>query len=555
MTAVSPKLAGLLAALRDVTAAGVPSEVEAHALGAARGVLQADAAFWMDERDGRLEMAATSGVVRPEVHQLTHLPPGVGLAGAVLDRDEPIAWTDYASEPAGSEAFRMFAQLEGITSLAGAPMRGPDRVEGVLLVMTRERRVFTVDELHLLLAFASMARALRERAREHAALERRAAELAERLRASERLEAGLEGLIGSLLRGQPLAHGLTTASDMLGFRLHVDGAPVPGLDVPGREDDGAAGRGAHVPIPGVDGARLTAEGHVPARQLTVLAQVVALEFARQRASVETETRLTDEFLHGLCTADAEGLRRLERRSGLLGIDLDVPRAVVTIGHDRPVDRWLLERIHREMRARVGSGHLTTFDGDVILLWPVPDPDSERRLPGQIRDVLAACRSRRLLLTAGIGPVARGVTDYPDAVREALFARQVAVYSSTDRTIATSADLGMYRMFAHIGGIEALRGAVVETLGPLLDADRQGNSDLTHTLRVYLEKDRRLAETARALHVHVNTLRYRVERISSLLSADLDDPEVRFFTTLALRLVPVLGVGPAGQSEGGAGTRP
>jgi len=294
---------------------------------------------------------------------------------------------------------------------------------------------------------------------------------------------------------------------------------------------------------------------VPALQLTVLAQVVALEFARQRAEVETETRLTDEFLYGLCTADAEGLRRLERRSSLLGIDLGVPRAVVTIGHDRPVDRWLLERIQREMKARVDGGHLTTFDGDVILLWPVPDPDSERRLPGQVRDVLNACRGRHLPLTAGIGPVTRGVADYPSAVREALFARQVAVYSSTDRTIATSADLGMYRMFAHIGGITALRDAVVETLGALLDADRNGNSELTHTLRVYLEKDRRLAETARALHVHVNTLRYRVERISSLLSVDLDDPEVRFFTTLALRLVPVLGIGHDRRDTGGVEPHP
>lgn len=173
--------------------------------------------------------------------------------------------------------------------------------------------------------------------------------------------------------------------------------------------------------------------------------------------------------------------------------------------------------------------------------PVPDPAAERRLPGQVRNVFAACRSRHLPLTAGIGPVARGVADCPAAVREALFARQVAVCSSTDRAIATSADLGMYRMFAHIGGIEALRAAVAETLGPLLEADRNGTSEPLHTLRVYLEKDRRPAEAARGLHVHVNTLRFRVERIASLLSVELDDPGARFSTALALRLVPVLGV--------------
>ena len=102
---------------------------------------------------------------------------------------------------------------------------------------------------------------------------------------------------------------------------------------------------------------------------------------------------------------------------------------------------------------------------------------------------------------------------------------------------------MYRLFAHVGGTDALRSAVLETLGPLLNADGRDGSDLLNTLHAFLEHDRRIAETARALHLHVNTLRYRVDRIARLLKTDLDDPEKRFFILLALRLRGVVGLGP------------
>jgi DNA-binding PucR family transcriptional regulator len=41
--------------------------------------------------------------------------------------------------------------------------------------------------------------------------------------------------------------------------------------------------------------------------------------------------------------------------------------------------------------------------------------------------------------------------------------------------------------------------------------------------------------AARLHVHPNTLRYRVRRAAELTGLDLDDPLVRLFASLQLRL--------------------
>ena len=59
--------------------------------------------------------------------------------------------------------------------------------------------------------------------------------------------------------------------------------------------------------------------------------------------------------------------------------------------------------------------------------------------------------------------------------------------------------------------------------------------LAETLRVYLDSFGDIASAAQSLHVHPNTVRYRVRRIEKLLSTSLADPEVRLLFSLGLRL--------------------
>lgn len=60
--------------------------------------------------------------------------------------------------------------------------------------------------------------------------------------------------------------------------------------------------------------------------------------------------------------------------------------------------------------------------------------------------------------------------------------------------------------------------------------------LAETLRVYLDSFGDVGAAARTLHVHPNTVRYRVRRIERLLSVSLSDPEVRLLFSLGLRIV-------------------
>ncbi|MCR3737893.1 PucR C-terminal helix-turn-helix domain-containing protein [Actinomadura glauciflava] len=77
------------------------------------------------------------------------------------------------------------------------------------------------------------------------------------------------------------------------------------------------------------------------------------------------------------------------------------------------------------------------------------------------------------------------------------------------------------------------------LGPLEEYDSTRQADLVHTLEVFLSCSGSWSRTATRLHVHVNTLRYRIRRIEDLTGRDLGRLEDRVDFFLALRAASTL----------------
>ena len=70
------------------------------------------------------------------------------------------------------------------------------------------------------------------------------------------------------------------------------------------------------------------------------------------------------------------------------------------------------------------------------------------------------------------------------------------------------------------------------LQALKQHDAEKNSELYDTLYQYLLRERSVIRTAQAIHIHKNSLMYRLQRIQSIIDVDLDDPLVRTYLLLS-----------------------
>lgn len=120
-----------------------------------------------------------------------------------------------------------------------------------------------------------------------------------------------------------------------------------------------------------------------------------------------------------------------------------------------------------------------------------------------------------------------------AAEEARHAVALAARRGGRIELVAGEDIAVHQLLAAGAPDELRRTVRARVLGPLLAYDAAQGTDLLRTVRVYLECSSSPTVAARALHVHVNTLRYRIARASELLGVDLNDFVTQVDVYLAL----------------------
>lgn len=128
----------------------------------------------------------------------------------------------------------------------------------------------------------------------------------------------------------------------------------------------------------------------------------------------------------------------------------------------------------------------------------------------------------------------GVAALAGALDEARFALQVAQTSGRSVSVVASADVTSHVLLLANVPDDVRRTFAHRVLGPVIEQDQRTGGDLVLTLTEFLALSGSWTRTARALHLHVNTVRYRMMRVEDLTGRDLSRFEDRVDIFLALK---------------------
>ena len=103
---------------------------------------------------------------------------------------------------------------------------------------------------------------------------------------------------------------------------------------------------------------------------------------------------------------------------------------------------------------------------------------------------------------------------------------------TGQNMVSYKNLGLDKLYALIPDQRKLMHLSASLLQPLQQYDKKNHTQMQETLYAYLRNNRNKTLTSQELYIHQNTLSYRLDRIKTLLKADLDDVETSILYYIA-----------------------
>ncbi|MER8104808.1 GAF domain-containing protein [Kitasatospora sp. NPDC094016] len=531
----------------------------------ARMLLGTDTAYLTlpDEAAGDTYMRVTDGSVSV-LFQTLRLSLGHGLGGLVAQTARPYATPDYRTDERFHHTGTIDAGVldEGLVAIIGVPLLLGGEVIGVLFAADRSPRAFSPDEVALLCTLAAHAAIALDTAKSLADTRAALAELNsanELVRAHsaavQRAEQAHDRITDLVLRGAEVPDVAAAVAALLGGEIAVldaEGEPLAGRSAPAGElaeavaasrAEGRSVRHGELWVcavlaghdtlgtlvlrgrPGLDDAD---------RRLFERAGVVtALLLLLRRSVAETENRVRGELLTDLLTAPDRDPAGLTARGRRLGVDLARPHLVLVAEPAEPAGPPVPDRGRLAGAARrylFGSRGVSAEHGEaVVLLVPeAGDPEEAARQ--------AAERLTRLAgfpVTVGAGRPAAGPPALAASYAEGLRCVRALRVLGRAGEGASARALGFLGVL--LGDGHDVDGFVGSALGPLLAYDARRGTELVRTLRAYFDCGGSLTRAKDELHVHVNTVVQRLDRVEALLGPDWNHPERSLELQLALRL--------------------
>ncbi|WP_245645199.1 PucR family transcriptional regulator [Pseudonocardia acaciae] len=313
------------------------------------------------------------------------------------------------------------------------------------------------------------------------------------------------------------------------LRLGVH-SPEPGLVVIIAEIRAGRLRHGHLLVAG-SAERMGPDATVAVDQAAVVA---ALDVTRQLAISAAERQFESNVLHDLVTAGGTDIEDALARGAAFGWDLRRP-LVVMVGSDGSPTSDLVRQPHielwsAEIRNQDRGAAAAAFATNLVAI--VGAGDDPAAIPHRVWAGLRATSRRKF----SIG-VSRPLDDpalIPARYEEARKALRMGLHSHGPGTVTLFGELGLFRLLSLIDDVDELRDFVRDTLGGLLSLDEREGGELIRTLQVLLDHHLNVAKSARALHVHYNTMRYRISKLERLVGPLMSDNRLCLRLSVALQ---------------------
>jgi len=280
------------------------------------------------------------------------------------------------------------------------------------------------------------------------------------------------------------------------------------------------------------------------------ATICGVILGRERVVAAAARQVRDDLVEGLLLGGRDN-GDVGRWARHLGYDATREHRILAVGFEaagsaRPASaagalrKRAAAAIDHFFTTRVPGAITSIRDDEVVIV--VPEPAEAGRLSSgcvaRMRDLFP-----EMVITIGIGAACRDPADIARSYGQARRTIEAVLRLGRQGQVVAFEDLGIHRLLLQVPDLAELRTFATEILGKLGGQEGQRGTELLTTLACYFRENSSPQRTARSLHVHPNTVAYRIRRIQEITGLQLGSYRDRLMAQVALEIIDALGGGP------------
>jgi len=282
------------------------------------------------------------------------------------------------------------------------------------------------------------------------------------------------------------------------------------------------------------------------------ATICGVILGRERVVAAAARRVRDDLVEGLLLGRGRDSADAGRWAAHLGYDPARDHNVLAIAFDLPTTQdaaaqrqRIWESIEHFVATRAPEAIISARESEVVVVTASPG-EANVTAGLDARQLAAACLARlgelfpAAKVVIGIGGACRDPRDVARSYAQAQRTTQTLRRLARAGTAAAFGDLGILRLLLQVPDLAELRSFAADVLGKLSMHEHEHKSEYLTTLACYFRENNSPQRASRILHVHPNTVAYRVKRIEEITGLRLDNYTDRLIAQVALEILDALG---------------
>ncbi|OLS39213.1 PucR family transcriptional regulator [Bacillus sp. MRMR6] len=269
------------------------------------------------------------------------------------------------------------------------------------------------------------------------------------------------------------------------------------------------------------------------------ASLLSLEFLRKKVRYDIERQYKNDFLRDLLFNQEINLQDLVERGKTFGLREKDSYVCVIISEKEQFNNEVISKSLSEIEASIrvveSEALVGTIRSSILLLLPRKNKSDHElkkiigRIPVLVEQIV------QVGIRLGIGSEELGVRGLRKSFREAEKAITLGSKLWNQQSIIYFSNLGVYRLIGLIEDHQELKHFYNEAMKKLITFDEENELALIPTLEKYFSCNESVKETANQLFIHVNTLKYRLQKIKQVTGLSLQNSEDKLMLQMGLKI--------------------